>query len=80
MDNIKEMPIIVTVPEESTDIIIKSFCPNEDGSMDAYQSYMNTETIQKARRDFVECIGDDDYDARYTITEKGLDLLRKLLP
>lgn len=79
MDNMKEMPIIITVPEDATDVIIKAFLPNEDGSMTAYQSYMNTETIAKARRDFVEMVGDDDYDVRYTLTDKGRELLEKLL-
>lgn len=79
MDNIKEMPIIITVPEDATDVIIKAFLPNEDGTMTAYQSYMNTETIAKARRDFVEMVGDDDYDVRYTLTDKGRELLAKLL-
>ena len=70
--------IILNIPEHTVRLKINAYCVGEDGTLFECHSTIDGDALARARTDFIDYVGDDDYDAVYTITEKGLEYLANL--
>lgn len=72
--------IIVKVPANTIGLTLTAKTIGKDDEVQKYQSEMSLADIFAARNDFldnVEC--GDDYDAVYTLTEKGRKMVEAMM-
>lgn len=69
------MPVIMRIPKNSVTLDINaSFVSN--GELAHAHKTLNLDGIIEIRNDFVSLVGDDYYDAVYSLTEKGLEAVK----
>lgn len=71
-------PVILWIPKQTIFAHMSCKIVDDDGETFTAEANYNNESIVKARKDFEEQVGDDDYDAVYYLTEKGLAFLEEL--
>lgn len=72
--------IIVKVPANTVGLTLTAKTIGKDDEIHEYQSEMALSDVFEARNDFldnVEC--GDDYDAVYTLTEKGRQMVEAMM-
>ena len=72
------IPIIVKIPKETANLKLISSLFDEKGIKHEAEINLNVSTIQECRQDFIDFVGDDDYDATYVLTEEGKKYLEEL--
>lgn len=63
-------PIIIRVPKSAVELTVKAKV-FDNGEIQEYENTFSMMDIISARDDFKAFVGDDDYDAVYTLTEEG---------
>lgn len=66
-----EQGIIIKIPENTVRLEITGTVMDEDGNVVKAHTILNPSDVYMARKDFMDYVGDDDYDALYVLTEKG---------
>ena len=68
-----EQCIIIRIPENTVRLEITASVMDEDGNIVTANTILYPNDIYDARKDFMDYVGDDDYDGRalYVLTEKG---------
>lgn len=71
--------IILAVPRDAVRLKAEVTLLDEDGQPHVCTTILGPEEIRQARQDFLDNVdGGDDYDAVYTLTDKGRELLDRL--
>ena len=70
--------LIVRVPKNTVAITIEANILDEDMNMNICKSAFPPDVFRKCRQDFLDEVGDDDYDATYVLTEEGKKYLEEL--
>lgn len=89
LDNIKDLPIgtevdtdlicvIIKIPKNTAHLTMISKMFDSSGNLVELKSDMTKDMIDDARNDFIDYVGDDDYDAVFTLTEEGKRLADSL--
>ena len=74
-----EINVIMKIPKNAYRIKVECDVIDDHGEHHQYLKYLLPENIMQARQDFLDNVdGGDDYDARYVITEKGIEWLKQL--
>ena len=70
--------IILDIPENTYKLKITAMCleGNEEHKMKAV---LGPDALYHARMDFLDYVGDDDYDAIYMLTDKGKEMLKETM-
>lgn len=65
--------VIIKIPENTVRLEITASVMDEDGNVVKAYNILSPSDVYVARRDFLDYVGDDDYDGRalYVLTEKG---------
>lgn len=63
--------VIIKIPENTVRLEITASVMDEDGNVVKAHTILNPSDIYDVRKDFMDYVGDDDYDAVYVLTEKG---------
>lgn len=63
--------VIIKIPENTVRLEIIASVMDEDGNVVKAHTTFNPSDVYAARKDFMDYVGDDDYDAVYMLTEKG---------
>lgn len=66
-----EQGIIIRIPENTVRLEIIASAMDEDGNIVKAHTILSPSDVYMARKDFMDYVGDDDYDAVYMLTEKG---------
>lgn len=69
--------IILAVPSDAVSIALQITFVDQDGLQTAIHT-LTAEELHQARQDFLTEVGDDDYDVRYVLTEKGKQWLEQM--
>lgn len=69
--NLEEWAIIVKVPKDAVGLVITAKILEGDNVV-KLEKTLTVNDLHNARDDFMSWVGDDDYDATYTLTEEGL--------
>lgn len=70
--------IILAVPRDTVRLKVEAAVLDENGQMRSYEAVLGPEDIRQSRQDFLDNVdGGDDYDAVYTLTDKGRELLNR---
>lgn len=76
---LEEMNIICRIPKTAASVTVNAVVINEDDKTVKVSRRLSAEDIRAARQDFLDNVeGGDDYDARYVITDEGLEYLASL--
>lgn len=67
---LEEWAIIVRVPKDAVGLVIAAKILEGDNVIDCHKT-LTAHELFKARNDFMDWVGDDDYDATYMLTEEG---------
>lgn len=70
--------IILAIPRDTARLKVEATLFDKDGRLHVCEIVLGTEDIRKARQDFLDNVGDDDYDARYVLTDEGRRLLEQM--
>ena len=70
--------IIIAIPKDTARLIINATMLGEDMNPVTAETEMSVSEIMQARKDFLDYVGDDEYNAKYTLTEKGRELAARL--
>lgn len=70
--------IIIEILKETARLEITATVLDDSGNPAKLVSVMTPSEISQARRDFLDYVGDDDYDAVYTLTDFGREYAEKL--
>lgn len=70
--------IIIAIPKDTARLIVNAAMLVEDLNPVTVEMEMSVSEIMQARKDFLDYVGDDEYDAKYTLTEKGRELAARL--
>ena len=74
-----EINVIMKIPKDSARIDITAYLIDDNGDVSKVSKTMKAGDIYEMRKDFLDNVEDgDDYDARYVITEEGLEFLEQL--
>ena len=73
------MPIIFRIPKDTANMNIKCSIFDHSGKVHEVCLNLNASAIHEAREDFNDLVGDDDYDAVYTLTDEGRAYLEELV-
>ena len=69
---LKEMGIIIRVPEESVSVTVTAHVMSDTGDIIKVQKQLSPSELRQARADFLdEVVLGDDYDAKFVLTEDG---------
>lgn len=90
VDNIKGLPsgtevdvdlmcVILRIPKNTAHLTIISKMFDSSGNPVELKSDVTKDMIDGARKDFLDYVGDDDYDSVFVLTEEGRQLADKLL-
>ena len=69
--------IIVKIPENTVRLEVTASVMNDDGNIEKMLMTLNPDALYEVRKDFMDLVGDDDYDAVYVTTEKGKEWLNE---
>lgn len=69
--------IFASIPKDTVALTITATLLDENGTPYQVHSNMTTSDLFQARKDFLDNVGDDDYDARYILTDEGRAFLEK---
>ena len=74
---LEEINIILRIPKESVKLRVIAFIPdeNDDTKLTKVQTNISPSELREMRKNFLDNLIDDDYDARYVLTEKGEECL-----
>ena len=76
---LEEMNVILRIPKTAASVTITAVIINEDDESVKVSHRLSAEDIRDARQAFLDNVEDgDDYDARFVITEEGMEYLRSL--
>ena len=76
---VEEINIILKIPKETARLHVEATVLNPSGNPQKIAKTLSVSEIQKARQDFLDYVEfGDDYDAEYTLTEKGRELLERM--
>lgn len=74
-----EINVIMKIPKDAARIDITAYIIDDNGDVSKVSKTMKASDIYEMRKDFLDNVeGGDDYDARYVITEEGLEFLEQL--
>ena len=74
-----QIHIIITIPKSTASLKISATMIDSDGKTSEAYSIMTPDDIRTARQGFLDNVeGGDDFDAVYTLTEKGKEMYDKL--
>lgn len=73
-----ENHIILAIPPNTVHLDICATCICEDGKTIQCGITLYGDELAKARQDFLDEVGDDDYGAFYALAEKGREELAQL--
>lgn len=90
VDNIKGLPsgtevdvdlmcVILRIPKNTAYLSITSKMFDSSGNPVELKSDVTKDMIDDARKDFLDYVGDDEYDSLFVLTEEGRQLADKLL-
>lgn len=68
------MYVIMPIPRAATKLKMKCKVIHEGEKIDVVADY-NIEDIQQFRKDFLDNVGDDEFNVRYTLTDQGKAML-----
>ena len=77
MKELEEQNIILRIPKHTMRLKVDAGVLEGD-TVIQYRREFDDEDVQEMRQKFLEYLEDDDYDARYVITELGEEYLREL--
>lgn len=72
------IPIIIRIPKDSAHLNINANIVGTDGETKKVSLNWGVSDIFQARKDFIDNVGDDDYDAKYVLTDEGRAYLEEL--
>ena len=76
---LQEVNIILRIPENAASLEVRASLVNENGKFINVKKKLTVQDIFKARMDFLDYVdGGDDYDAKFVLTDEGLEYLNKL--
>lgn len=76
---LEEINIILRIPKEAVALEVTAFLLDEDGELMKVSTKHTVSGIRDMRQAFLDNVEDgDDYDARYVITDDGLEYLKSL--
>lgn len=76
---LEEMNVLIKIPLNAATIDLTAHILDENGKVLNVARHFTTDEVRKARQDFLDNVEDgDDYDAVYTLTEKGQRYLEEL--
>ena len=76
---LEEMNVILRIPKTAASVTITAVIINEDDKPVKVSHRLSAEDIRTARQAFLDNVEDgDDYDARFVITEEGMEYLKSL--
>ena len=76
---LREMNIILRVPENAAALEVTAQFIDENGELVKVARKLSVQDIFKARQDFLDNVEDgDDYDAEYVVTDEGISYLKSL--
>ena len=68
----EEMNVILRIPKDAMQVEIKCLVAGIDVDVQTVKKKLDVSDIIKARSDFIDNVGDDDYDQPWVLTEKAL--------
>ena len=75
----EEMNVIIRIPQAAASVTITAVLIGDDDKTVKVSRRLAAEDIRSARQDFLDNVEDSyNYDARYVITEEGMEYLRSL--
>ncbi len=76
---LEEINIVLRIPKEAVELKVTASLIDDEGQVMKVSTKHPASVIRKMRRAFLDNVmGGDEYDARYVLTEKGLDYLNSL--
>lgn len=69
---LEEMNVILRIPKDTMQVEIKCLVAGIDVDVQTVKKKLDVSDIIKARSDFIDNVGDDDYDQQWVLTEKAL--------
>ena len=76
---LKEMGIIIRVPEESVSVTVTAHVMSDTGDIIKVQKQLSPSELRQARADFLDEVAlGDDYDAEFVLTDEGLAYAEQL--
>ena len=76
---VEEMNIILRIPKSAASITVTAMIIEDNDETMKVSRRLTTEDIRTARQDFLDNVEDgDDYDARFVITDEGMEYLKQL--
>ena len=76
---LQEVNIILRIPENAASLEVCAGLVDENGKFINVKKKLTVQDIFKARQDFLDNVdGGDDYDAKFVLTDEGLEYLNKL--
>ena len=76
--NVDTRPVILWIPKNAIHATMEFTLVDDDGEIYKVQTKFTNDELVTARKDFNEQVGDDEYYAKYVLTEKGLAMLEGL--
>lgn len=70
-------PIIMRIPKGAVSLKLTASII-VDGQLQKVTAKYDNNDIFQFRKDFIDCVGDDDFDAVYTLTDEGRKYLEEL--
>ena len=75
---LEEESVILRIPKNTVFLKIEATVVDNDGELERYRISMPLEDVKNARTYFEENVGDEDYDAKWILTEEGRRYLEQL--
>lgn len=76
---LEEMNIFLRIPKEAVALEVTASLLDEDGKVMKVSTKLSVSDIRDKRQDFLDNVEDgDDYDARYVLTDEGMEYLQSL--
>lgn len=75
---LEEESVILRIPKNTVFLKLESTVIDDDGELKRYRINIPLEDIKNARTYFEENVGDEDYDAKWILTEEGRRYLEQL--
>lgn len=75
---LEEESVILRIPKNTVFLKLEATVVDNDGELRKYRIGMPLEDIKNARTYFEENVGDEDYDAKWILTEEGRRYLEQL--
>lgn len=75
---LEEESVIIRIPKNTVFLKLEATVVDNEGELKRYRISMPLEDIKNARTYFEEEVGDEDYDAKWILTEEGRRYLEQL--